>query len=235
MAELCDFQVDIVPDQGSVTTNKKDESYYVEMPTDNVQYKIRLRNNGSVKCDAVVAIDGKNMGAFRIHERGQMLLERPSDVERRFTFFTGGSEGSKQGGYKPKDKNNGLVEVHFKPEKKPERVDSINNNFLESCSKGYDDNEETCGDFKCGSSRLESVPMAKSRGMTNAPTSRYKEGMTALTGDSSQKFVTAATIDYDYKNEVTIYLRLVCRDDRPKIEPLRAVGSKKSTRYPNPV
>ena len=246
MADLHDFQVDIVPDQGTVTTNQKNESYYVEMPKNEVQYKIHLKNNGSTKCDAVVTIDGKNMGTFRINEHNQMLLERPSDVERRFTFFVGGSEGSKQGGYKPKDKNNGLVEVLFKPE---------------SCRlypKGGDyDEEELCygdddDDFYCGAPKMargitsapftnmmrgghSAAPKLRSKGMTNAPTRGYKEGMTALTGDSSQKFVTVAVLDYDYKNEVTIYLRLVYRDVRPKIEPLHSVGSKKSTRYPNPV
>ncbi len=264
MADLHDFQVDIVPDQGSVTTNKKDESYYVEMPKDEVQYKIRLKNNGSVKCDAVITIDGKNMGTFRINSYSEMLLERPSDVERRFTFFVGGSEGSKQGGYKPKDKNNGLVEVRFKPEKKPEPVicrgyTPTSRNLYDSCNgddEECDGEEDMCyGDtfdsapemargFSTNAApiissgkhgRANAAPMARSKGMTNAPTRGYKEGMTALTGDSSQKFVTVATLDYDYKNEVTIYLRLVYRDVKPKIEPLRSVGSKKSTGYPNPV
>ena len=239
MADLHDFQVDIVPDQESVTTNKKDGSYYVEMPKNNVQYRIRLKNNGLVRCDAVVTIDGKNMGTFRINAHSQMLLERPPDVERRFTFFIGGSEGSKQGGHKPKDKNNGLVEVLFKPEKKPE----FTPNFFESRNI-----YRHCEDFDAGSEMMwcdsepartansfGAVPQPNTKRMTNPPTHGYEEGMTALTGDSSQKFTIAAFIDYDCKNEVTVYLRLVYRDVRPKVEPLRSVGSKKSTRYPNSV
>ncbi len=253
MADLCNFQVDIIPDQGSVTTNKKNDSYYVEMPEDNIQYRIRLKNSGAPKCDAVVTIDGKNMGKFRINSYSHMVLERPADVERRFTFFVGGSDGSKQGGYQPKERNNGLIEVVFKPEKQLIHV------YRESCLEKYkemhsdDDNcgEEMCSDddvhhamgmpaprsLNCGSvptcmGTESSGPEAKR--MTDAPTSRYKEGMTALTGESSQKFVTVATLDYDLKNEVTIYLRLVYKDIRPKIEPLRSVGTKK-TRYPNPV
>nr|QBK86125.1 MAG: hypothetical protein LCMAC101_07200 [Marseillevirus LCMAC101] len=293
MADVHDFQVDIVPDQGSVTTNNRDGSYYVEMPKDNVQYRIRLKNNGSAKCDAVVTIDGKNMGTFRINGSSQMLLERPTDVERRFTFFVGGSEGSKQGGYKEKDKNNGLVQVLFKPEHIQRQV------YIPKQSTGYyyrgqlyegsrkkehtydndSDNDEYCGngDFEeesypesagprtrgspestgsrkrgghsvptskginegcpCPQSASFGAPKAKgmSKSMNNAPTRGYKEGMTALTGDSTQKFTTVALLDYDLANEVTIYLRLVYRDVRPKIEPLRSVGSKKSTRYPNPV
>ncbi len=271
MADLQDFQVDIIPDQGSVTTNKKNESYYVEMPKNEVQYKIRLKNNGLAKCDAVVTIDGKNMGTFRINQHDQMLLERPSDVERRFTFFVGGSEGSKQGGYKPKDKNNGLVQVLFKPERiqkqptsycyrsrwydgprKPEHNDD-DDDYDEDCDY---DKEEKWDDDDYGapemmSKGITSVPSStnsmrggqdqrhstvpKSKRMTNAPTRGYKEGMTALTGDSNQKFVTVATLDYDYNSEVTIYLRLVYREVRPKVEPLRSVGTKRTTKYPNPV
>jgi hypothetical protein len=254
MADVSNFHVDVLPDEGQTTVNNRDGAYYVEMPKDNVQYKIRLRNNGSTRCDAAITIDGKYMGTFRINGYGSMLLERPADVERRFTFFVGGSEGSKQGGYKAKDKSNGLIEVLFRPEKKPEPL----YNYFESTSLCYDDGEEECCDMgfddeeyddmpvpitkgymnECAQTRGNTIPSGKhgaAKRMTNAPTRGYKEGMTALTGDSDQKFISVSVLDYDFSREATIHLRLVYRDVRPKIEPLRPVGSRSSTRYPNPV
>ena len=52
-------------------------------------YKIKIKNNGSVRVQATLFIDGTNTGALQ-YEPGvdYVPLERPVDVAKKFTFYT---------------------------------------------------------------------------------------------------------------------------------------------------
>ena len=82
----------------------------------NSNYKIILKNNRSVKCDAQVFVDGKSVGVFRIPAHNFLDLERPSKVDKKFTFVKEQSHEAKQGGVLSGKQENGIVKVIFFPE-----------------------------------------------------------------------------------------------------------------------
>jgi hypothetical protein len=63
------------------------------------EYKIKLYNNRYCKCDAIISIDGVEVGSWRIREQESITIERPS-------WF-----------YKNDSRYNGMISVTFKPEK----------------------------------------------------------------------------------------------------------------------
>jgi len=210
--ELNNFYLKIVPSKGRsaehyISDTSKD-AWYVNMPCDNCTYSLQLRNNNPDPCDANVEIDGSSVGNFRINEFDTLNLERPSHSKKQFTFFVGGSEGSSKAGYQKGERTNGLVKVTFKPGK--ERLPKP---IIKGCaSNGMRENCE---------------PMMFARSIS---TGGVKEGMTGLSGNSSQKFSEIPNLNYDPSAETTIMMRLVYRDE--DIEPLH---KPMTTSYPEPV
>lgn len=159
-------------------------SGHVAMQHDR-QWTLRLGNHSHVRCDAEVSIDGKDIGAYRIHAGQTIVLERSFQDSGRFTFLKSSSDGAKSAGIDDVSSDlRGLVQVRFKPERRRD---------LEKCVK-------TCG----GMNTLRSsgfAPEAASRGL--------ESGITGLTGSSDQQFHTVSNLDYDPSGEVTISVRLV--------------------------
>jgi hypothetical protein len=235
------FSVIIVPEKKTCKHYQNNGAWYVDMPGDNTIYSIELGNANSRKCDALVEVDGESVGSFRLNEYGKLLLERPSYSEKRFTFFVGGSEGSKKSGYSKGQKTNGLIKVTFRPEK--EKIVHVTKmNFFE---RSNSDEEEMYYDMDGGedmdmgfgfatkkySSRESSANPKSISDMATSRMSSKKEGITGLSGQSAQKFIKVDDLDYDEQATTTIMVRLVV--DTQDIEPLRK--SIKSTSYPEPV
>lgn len=118
----------------SVRINGKSEnSGYVEM-NHGETYKIVLKNDHDVRCDASVEIDGKDMGSFRIEAKSNLYLERPSNEQKKFTFYQLGTSEADQSGLNKIEKNEmGLIKVTFKPEK-PEKPQQVYSPVLEPIS-----------------------------------------------------------------------------------------------------
>jgi hypothetical protein len=55
------------------------------------QYSLQLRNDDNRPCDALVKIDGKEVGCWRIPAGSEIELERPVSDSGRFTFYRLGS------------------------------------------------------------------------------------------------------------------------------------------------
>lgn len=81
----------------------------------NSQYTISLRNRADTRCDAIIKIDGEEVGAWRVNPRSQTILERPVYDTGRFTFYEVGSREAEKAGILNSEEC-GLVTVVFLPE-----------------------------------------------------------------------------------------------------------------------
>ena len=180
---------------------------YVEM-SHNTEYSLSMRNNRNVDCDAVVRVDGVEIGTWRISSHQSILIERPATVDRKFTFYRLGTSESYQAGLN-RDDNLGLISVEFIPAKEVERGLVFYGEGSPSTygSKGV---ERTYGNPYNKSSACE--------------TKGYNAGGTGLGDHSDQSFGQADSIDRDYSKRVTINLRLCCVD-KPTIVSLRGISN----------
>jgi len=170
---------------------------YVEMRHGQT-YTLRLRNSRDARCDARVEVDGKHVGTWRIHAHSGITLERPAHDIGKFTFYKLGTTEADAAQLNGGDPNLGLVKVTFTPEKvrhyhstQPVHPWSAPNTYLSS-TKGVR-----------GSSPL----------MAACSYQAHSAGGTGLSGISGQQFTDAAHIDYDYSQQTTIHLRLVCKEN----------------------
>lgn len=85
------------------------------------QYTIALRNRSSLRCDAKVLVDGKEVGCWRIAGNSQIEVERPVNDTGRFTFYMLGSNEARRTTLSASDAL-GLVTVTFMPEMPPRPV-----------------------------------------------------------------------------------------------------------------
>jgi len=162
------------------------------------QYVIQMLNNGPRRCDALVEVDGKPVGGFRLNAWGGLTLERPQHDDGRFTFYEAASaEGQKVGGAVAKDER-GLIKVTFKPERQRPMACG------QSC-RSFESEEKTSGGVMRGAG-----PMSFSAPQNASP------GVTGLTGKSNQSFYEVANLDYDPAMETVITLRLVVGEPEPR-------------------
>lgn len=167
------------------------EKVWVPAPTDRTgqyarlyhlqTYAIRLYSSHVGRSNAVVEIDGKVVGKFRIQPQSSVTIERSRNNPKKFTFVRNGTPE-----FFDADLNGvavdkrGLIKVTFYPEK---------------FDRYTSENE-----------RIE-APGLSSKDQTEnyAP----KSGGTGLSGMSDQNFVDAPEINVDHNKKVTIYLRLI--------------------------
>lgn len=107
-------------------TNKSTDKSYVEMK-DNEHYLISIYNGHSSRCHAKITIDGKHVGTWILEPWGSARLERPVDIQKKFTFFKVNSVAGAEAGLVKGDSKNGLVCVEFIPEVQ------VRSNFFERC------------------------------------------------------------------------------------------------------
>lgn len=195
------------------------------------QYTIKLMNGDTYRrCDAVVKIDGKEIGGFQLGPLGGLeswiVLERAPHDKGRFTAHAAGSEEGQAGGAAAVEKaDRGVIEVTFLPEKKRVQqpvkkvVDYAQQHLLRS-SRQYADEAVTNFD---GSERSVTPAGFKLERQTSA-------AVTTLTGSSDQEFLTVPPLDHDEALKTVITLRLVTE---PAVRPLTA--APKGNPVPAPV
>lgn len=246
MVQLSDYSVTVLVNNKVVPEK---EGYVALCDGDN--YELKLENNSNASCNAKIVIDGKDQGTFRMFRKGILILERPANESKLFTFVLVKEHGAASG-HTAGDVTNGLISVTFTPEKQKQR--DKESGFLFGSARGF------------GTSPFGAVPATSSGpnpdtpcfgAAQNSPTfsfgskpvheniedetscggkADYEEGGTCLTGSSTQKFVKAAEIDLDEDNAKTIHLRLV---GKPKLSdedivPLRSCEVS-ATPIPPPV
>lgn len=205
-----------------IPEGKERDSGHVELAHGTV-YRIRLMNHcHSRRCDALVTVDGKEIGLFRIERGGNVTLERSADDTGCFTFFRADSDEGKAAGVDTIGTDlRGLIQVTFKPEKvQPPTV--LHVDTWQTTPTSYE------GCFGSSPAPLKQRCLTSSS-LTGQNQNRAA-GVTGLTGRSDQTFHTVASLDYDPNEEVRISLRLVCS---PAVRPLEPV--KKANPVPEPV
>jgi len=185
---------------------------YVELAHSTV-YSIYVANDDSQReCDAVISIDGKPVGTFRLGRYGthqsHLLLERSSNDNGRFTFFEVESKEAVEAGVqKVVTTDRGLIQVVFKPEKKnilPIPTVSRSGPDYNSCSA------KDLGTTETSYEKIRGGNLLRTKGMSFSSPQNSSAGVTGLTGSSSQTFYTVPNLEYEIGAEVIISLRLVC-------------------------
>jgi hypothetical protein len=88
---------------------------YIEI-AHNTQYAIKLQNDRSVNCAAVVTIDGQHVGTWIVPCHRNITVERPVQTPKLFTFYQLGSAEAAQAQLQD-NPDLGLISVLFKPAK----------------------------------------------------------------------------------------------------------------------
>lgn len=85
---------------------------------DREVFTIKITNYDTIRCNAIVELDGKDIGHFRFNAGESWELERPTHAKGRFTFCREGSlKGLITGITKIPLNIRGLLQVTFVPEK----------------------------------------------------------------------------------------------------------------------
>lgn len=215
-----------------VPEGREKDSGHVQIPH-NTKFRVQLKNHWhNRRCDAVVTMDGKVMGTFRVDNHGSITLERPSHDEGCFTFYRADTpEYEKASGGEVSEDLRGLVQVVFKPEK-AQQVQMIprTRSIPEDAWKGQG-SQTLSVPQNCSAPPVTRSTQTKglereekTSGGIVLPMSATKAGVTGLSGHSSQRFIEVAELDYDRTEEVTVSLRLVAWDDGPR--PLTSAAPK---------
>src|SRR3990167_7429492 len=173
---------------------------YVEM-SHGQTYSLQLRNSRNTRCDASVYLDGKHIGTWRVPSHTSINIERPAHDKGKFTFYKAGTSEARQAQLNESSDDLGLVRVVFTPEYE---VRPLNNTWYSS-SVTYTNSWKTKETYRTTSD----YPVA----MAAMASPDISAGGTGLSGKSGQDFGTAEQMSLDYGQQVTINLRLVCKDD----------------------
>lgn len=205
-----------------------DQGAYVVLQAGQ-HYSLRLGNHYTDRdLDAEVEIDGKPQGSYRVRAGTTLTLKGPHHDQGRFTYLIADSEAGAQAGAAGVARpDRGLVRVTFRPEKKPaacERVASLQSFGPLRGDPSWESGEDT---FR----RTKGAGEEKTAGGLSAPRG-LGAGITGLSGNSGQSFVSVAPLEYDPLEETVVALRLT-HEVRPGLRELPA--APRSSPVPPPV
>lgn len=120
---------------------KRGNYNYVALPN-NTEYKIMLINNSPIFAIADVKLEGVNIGKWYIPRHDKIIIERPSNISRKFIFFDEDDNRAQDSGVVSGDEDNGLIEVTFYPEKNIMRTA-----LLRSASAKFTSGSTVLGDY----------------------------------------------------------------------------------------
>lgn len=245
------FSLEILVDDSPVEKILYNNSNYFSL-SDKSEYAIKLSNNHSTKADACVWIDDIKMGTWRINPYSKITIERPANINRKFTLLKEGTNTARNAGISNKNSSNGLIKITFKTEQKEH--DSINmrdnicynQSFKSYCSKSLNMNSTNSAhnmnnmnllsntESSCWSNS-DSYDKGYSKCITS-PSSLSAAG-TALGDDSNQRFKTAKPLkNIDETKTTTIYARLAVDNktkQRNKYMSLKEINN--ATSIPPPI
>lgn len=182
--EINNYRVEVIGgkhiDLGTIDKGEGCRNSYVELK-DGDHYKLRMRNSHNERCHATVTIDGKDMGTWVLGKYETICIERPSNVDKKFTFFLVSSKGGQAAGLRANDPSNGLVQVEFTPEKpyvhrytasgNDSGIDEVKRIMIQNIDRMLEDNERieelSCrtSDLSCQSKQLRSDPVTPTKGI----------------------------------------------------------------------
>jgi len=162
----------------------------------NSEYKIKLGNNTETRVDAILKIDGSTMGTWRIEAYSEIVVDRPTYNNRKFTFVREASWQGDMGGVTRGNTNNGLVEVTFIPE------------LIVYRRNEFDGSAYAPASARATGAGSGTPTFNEARGLA-ATNQSYSVGGTVLGADSSQRFSRAPFMVRDYSRQVVRRVRLV--------------------------
>ena len=185
-------------------------------------YKLSLRNDRDIPCDAVVLIDGTEVGTWRVPARQSITLEHPANDQGNFTFLLPDTPDGQAAGL-VKNNDLGLISVTFKPGYE---------DTARPLRKHYSTTWSSTGTVNHGNNVYYTNTIwngLSNTGQINncCSLTSYEQGGTGLTGYSGQYYGYANNINYNGEN-VTINLRLVSKGNA-------VVNNLASTPIPPPV
>jgi len=71
----------------SVQREQPSGAFYAAL-SDGTQYSIRIKSHVPCRADCKLSVDGHNVGCFRLGPMQEWAIERPTDVAKRFTFYS---------------------------------------------------------------------------------------------------------------------------------------------------
>lgn len=205
----------------------RDGHVYYAIPH-NTTYKVKMINNSDCRANATLKIDGETMGMWRLEAYSDIMIERPSHNNRKFTFVRESSQQAASGRVLPGNIRNGLVEVTFIPEVKGhdfDRYDMRFNTFSQ---------ESLMSSATANSTSRMSI---HSDAYTNSNDlyDSYDDGGTVLGDDSSQRFITASSIREDRSRKQTRRVRLVIQKNVQPFVSIKTRGYDFDELYDDPV
>jgi len=181
------------------------EGYNYVALYNNTEYKIQLINDRSTDAMADVYIEGENIGTWFIPAHEDIVIERPADTARRFTFFKETDTRAVGAGVTPGESLNGVIRVVFYPKKQyiaisPRRISQP---FLESTllQPSISPLPTTVSLRPETLSRTVSLP-------------QYQSGATVLGQQSYQTFGSMRRFsdnEIDWNNKTEIIIRLIVK------------------------
>lgn len=217
------FSIKIIPDSYVKHITNAGNNYF-SIPSMS-EYKIKLTNNRTVRCDAEIYIDGEPIGIWRIQAYSSIIVERPANINRKFVFTAEKSfdpfvyDADKSPVTKkliPEKTVYGLITVIFKPENRfgcPYETSP----YI-TAPAFYNEYEYSWSD----ATQAPDTTYVGSFGSVIQPTNfildkgAYKSGATILGGGTDQIFgVTAKLCNIDNSNVTNISLRLIPAVTRP--------------------
>lgn len=195
------------------------------------QYKLHLTNHQETRCQAKITIDGHYVGTWVVPALDSIIIERPVNINKKFTFYRV-SKAPRGSGIVSNRRLNGLIEVEFIPERQQYQQPQIIE--CPTCTHGRSRGLFT---YQNQVQSKTQTQFEKHPDLMNSLagtfSNDYEQGGTALKGKSHQRFQRTGPLDLDYAKKVTISLRLVGKKresiwdyDRPT--PLGELRHKKS-------
>jgi hypothetical protein len=231
---LNQFGLSIISNDVKHIIKNNGKYHYFSLPNFST-YQIKLINNKGSRCDAIVSIDGENIGTWRIPSFSAITIQRPANINRKFVFVKEKSYTAKYTDIEANDPNNGLITVIFKPEAEhlcPYQVpDYIRTpTFYEKWNYGSDDiydsirqpAKEDDTSLYLNSSGIQNREMG-----INKSNSGYHNGATILGAGTDQNFnISSRIYKYDYSNITTINIRLIVGPRSEYLSIKQALGHK---------
>jgi len=179
MVTLRGYSLNVSP--GNPVT-RPDGSVHIVMPvsgSSGVTYSVIIGNHTALRANVYLNIDGASVGTFRLNAGQIWALDRPVNIPKLFTFFLAAT-APPQAGIQPGNPLNGVITALFVPEKR----------------------------FVVVQQPTVVSPQYESR-LRRAQRLSGREGGTALSGVSGQRFKQAAPMIEDRSAAVAITVRLV--------------------------
>jgi hypothetical protein len=169
-------------------------------------------------------MEGRKIGQWRINANDWIELERPGDIMRKFTFLAEGTKEAQAAGIHSGDRNNGLVEVVFKPKKEEKyiKIPTGKEVYVSTRGSKWFSQPRMNKELSHQPSRMMANARAADAGDSativplsrayEAPRAEYRGGSTVLGGTSDQHFGNVHSIpesEIDHDNITTIMFRLV--------------------------